>query len=151
MHRKNALAAATEACFAVSAAKGNVMEAARVLFAGVSASKRDEIRAEWYADIVARAGLVDGKPMKARDLPVDVKRAYGAAREAYRALYGSGSGSKKKSKAKAIVIPMTAKGIKAMVKAAHGALKKAENVPFDVPRVMAAWAALEQAYLPINE
>lgn len=150
-NRRALLTAAVDAAFAVAASKGKATDAARALFAGIPAQKRDEVRGEWYDAIRARAGERDGKKIPARELPEDVKRAYGAAREAYRAIFGSGAKkSKGKGKGKVIVVPMTYKGISAMAKAAKRALQKAEGADYDVPRVLAAWVALEEAYKPLD-
>lgn len=151
MNRKTLLTTAVSACFDVADAKGKATDAARALFAGVGAAKRDEVKKEWYDAIREKAGLKDGKPIPSRELPENVKRAYGAAREAFRALFGSGAkkGKAKGKARKAIVIPLNLKGMTAMSKAAQKAIQKAEDLPFDAARAMAAWAALEDAYKPL--
>lgn len=88
-NNKTLITKAIEAAFSEASAKGQTAEAARKLFAGVSAAKREDVRKAWYDGIRAKAGLVDGKLIPARKLEGETALAYDCARKAFSKLYPS--------------------------------------------------------------
>ena len=105
---KTLLAAAINAALNQGDAATSTAEACRALFAGVPAGeKRDALRKAWYSGIVAKAGLRDGKPIPARELPKNINKAYNAARTAYKELFSSTAKTTRKSKVKAGKVTVT--------------------------------------------
>ena len=154
MSIKTLMTKAIEAAFSEATAKGQTWEAARKLFSGVSAAKRDDVRKAWYDGIRAKAGLVDGKLIPARNLEGETALAYDCARKAYSKLFPSTkTGSKSKGKAGKVTVTKaqgvtktalakTAKSPKALastLKILLSNIQAAEKPQFkDVPRLVAA-------------
>jgi len=107
MSTKTLLAAAIAAALNQGDAACSTAEACRALFAGVPVEHRDALRKLWYEGIVAKAGLRDGKPIPARELPKNILKAYNAARTAYKELFSTTAKTARKSKAKAGKVTVT--------------------------------------------
>ena len=158
MSMKTLLTAAINAALQQGDAATSTAEACRALFSGVPAAKRDALRKAWYDGIVAKAGLRDGKPIPARELPKNILKAYNAARTAYKELFSTTAKSTRKSKVKAGKVTVTKaqgttkaqlaktalspKALASTLKVLVANLQAAEKPQFkDTPRLIAALQA----------